>query len=182
MQPALLSLILLLSKHIHLFLTFPFRNNSLRSTFSDLGLSLPEVDMRQILNDPLSLLSLTDDGGKDDLILRDALIEGYRRGFRIMFIVMASLAALSFVLVIFLMPQLKLDRSDDKALKEQGKRELEEEAARKKGLTPERAELGVKTETETQTTEATTPTNESNDNEKTEVTPAPEEEANEKKA
>lgn len=99
-----------------------------------------------------------------------------------MFIVMASLAALSFVLVIFLMPQLKLDRSDDKALKEQGKRELEEEAARKKGLTPERAELGVKTETETQTTEATTPTNESNDNEKTEITPAPEEEANEKKA
>lgn len=115
--------------------------------------------------------------------MRDALIEGYRKGFRIMFIVMASLAALSFFLVIFLMPQLQLDRKDDKALKEQGKRELQEEAARKKGKTLEKAEeAGVKTDTETteENSGATTPSEDAN--EKIEVIPAPAgEETGEKK-
>ncbi|KAL1998575.1 hypothetical protein VTN02DRAFT_5953 [Thermoascus thermophilus] len=129
--------------------------------------------MREILNDPLSLLATTDDGDPDDLQVRDTLVEGYRRGFRIMFIVMASLAALSFVLVIFLMPQLQLDRQDDKALKEQGKRELQEEAARKKGITIKKAEeAGGPTATETAgDSGATTPSGDAN--EKIDVIPAP---------
>lgn len=53
--------------------------------------------------------------------MRTALIAAYRRGFRIVFILCASLAALSTLVVIFLMPQVDLDRPDDTKLKQEGK-------------------------------------------------------------
>lgn len=49
-----------------------------------------------------------------------------------MFWVMAGLAGLAFLLALLLMPQLTLDRADDKKLKEEAKQELKKEAEDKK--------------------------------------------------
>lgn len=57
-----------------------------------------------------------------------------------MFWVMAGLAGLAFLLAFFLMPQVKLDRADDKKLKEEAKEELKREAEDKKN----KAEKGEK--------------------------------------
>lgn len=59
--------------------------------------------------------------------IRQTLTPAYRRGFRIVFLIGASLAALSFVVVLFLMPQVELDRPDDQKLKDEGKQWREEE-------------------------------------------------------
>ena len=48
----------------------------------------------------------------------------YQKGFRIIFIVGASLATFAFLLAVFLMPQVGLNRADDQALKEEGKKRL----------------------------------------------------------
>ena len=54
----------------------------------------------------------------------------YRKGFRIIFIVGASLAALAFVLAFVLMPQVELYRPDDKKLQEEGRKAYEEKKAK----------------------------------------------------
>jgi predicted MFS family arabinose efflux permease len=59
------------------------------------------------------------------------VIEGYRRGFRTIFITCSVLAAAGFCGALFLMPHLSLDREDDKALKEQSKAWLEAEKKQK---------------------------------------------------
>lgn len=51
----------------------------------------------------------------------DAMVQGYRNGFRIIFLVLAGLAAASTLLVVFLMPHTPLDRDDDDKLKLEGK-------------------------------------------------------------
>lgn len=48
----------------------------------------------------------------------------YQKGFRIIFIVGASLAAFAFFLAVWLMPQVGLNRADDQALKEEAKKRL----------------------------------------------------------
>ena len=48
-------------------------------------------------------------------------LEGYLRGFRIVFLIGASLAVLSFIVAWFLMPELGLKRDDDQRLKREGK-------------------------------------------------------------
>jgi hypothetical protein len=53
--------------------------------------------------------------------LRAALTPAYKQGFRVIFLVGATLAALAFVLAYFLMPQVALDRDDDSKLKEQAR-------------------------------------------------------------
>lgn len=55
----------------------------------------------------------------------------YQRGFRIVFIIGASLAALAFFLAMALMPQVELNRADDARLKEEGKRRFLERRSRK---------------------------------------------------
>lgn len=59
------------------------------------------------------------------------LTPAYQKGFRIIFIVGASLATFAFFLAALLMPQVGLNRADDQALKEEGKKringELDEE-------------------------------------------------------
>ena len=53
--------------------------------------------------------------------LQAAVVSGYRAGFRIVFILSASLAALSFILAFLLMPQVNLSRPDDEKLKKEGR-------------------------------------------------------------
>jgi hypothetical protein len=57
---------------------------------------------------------------------RQEITPAYRDGFRIIFIMGASLAGLAFCLCFVLMPQVQLDRPDDEKLKEAGKRWQEE--------------------------------------------------------
>ena len=52
--------------------------------------------------------------------IQAVLLPAYKRGFRVIFLVMASLAVLSFVFAWFLMPQVRLERDDDAKLKEEG--------------------------------------------------------------
>ena len=52
------------------------------------------------------------------------LTPAYQRGFRIIFIVGASLATFAFFLAGWLMPQVGLNRADDQALKEEGAKRL----------------------------------------------------------
>lgn len=59
--------------------------------------------------------------------IRSVLVPAYRQGFRVIFLVGASLAALAFVLALVLMPQVELSRPDDAKLKEEGRRAQEEQ-------------------------------------------------------
>ncbi|KAL1859105.1 hypothetical protein Plec18170_002220 [Paecilomyces lecythidis] len=107
-------------------------NNSLRSAFSTVNFQVSETEVNSIINDPLSFLSKKDGTDQNSAAIRDALIDGYKRGFQAMFWVMAGLAGLAFLMAFFLMPQLTLDRADDKKLKEEAKAELKKEAEDKK--------------------------------------------------
>ncbi|KAJ4193249.1 hypothetical protein NW755_003243 [Fusarium falciforme] len=59
-------------------------------------------------------------------MIRSVLIPAYRKGFRVIFLIGASVAALAFVLAFMLMPQVDLARPDDAKLKEEGRRAYEE--------------------------------------------------------
>lgn len=65
--------------------------------------------------------------------MRSVLVPAYRQGFRVIFLVGASLAAFAFVIAWFMMPQVELSRPDDEKLKEEGRKE---HAARKKTTAP----------------------------------------------
>ncbi|CAE6340054.1 unnamed protein product [Rhizoctonia solani] len=84
-----------------------------------LGSSLSDEARKAILNDPILARHTLD---ADTLA---TVIDGYRLGFRTLFIVCASLSALAFFATLFLMPHISLKRDDDKALKSQAKEELE---------------------------------------------------------
>lgn len=90
-------------------------------------MNLGADEVLSILDDPSTFL----DGFGNGEQLRRAVLAGYRRGFRIIFIVGASLAALAFVAAFILMPELGLDREDDQKLKDEAKRRIEEEKASK---------------------------------------------------
>ncbi len=97
--------------------------------------------VQRILNNPNHVLDIDFEDGDAGLIrtalvdacrclsmLVDAcrclsmLVDACRRGFRIVFIVGAALAALTFVLSRFLLPQVEPSWPDDEKLKEEGKR------------------------------------------------------------
>lgn len=71
--------------------------------------------MRTIINNPVDALNALSPALQDDVI------DAYRRGFRIVFILLAALATFSFFVALAFLKQKKLDRDDDKDLKEQGK-------------------------------------------------------------
>ena len=64
--------------------------------------------------------------------IRTSLALAYKEGFRIVFMVGASLNAVAFVAAWFLMPQVELDRKDDAQLKEEGKKRDEEKRENRK--------------------------------------------------
>lgn len=92
-------------------------NNSvaMRLTDADTGLSTAQIAM--IVYSPTNFLSSQDREGE----IREILLEGYLRGFRIVFLIGAGLAVLSFFMAWFLMPELGLKRDDDQRLKGEGK-------------------------------------------------------------
>lgn len=102
-------------------------NNAVASAISTLGLDASES--RSLLTSPQAYLSKQ--SAENASHIRSVLIPAYQTGFRIIFLIGSSLAALAFVLAWGLMPQIGLKRSDDEALKEEGKKrangELDEE-------------------------------------------------------
>lgn len=51
--------------------------------------------------------------GEEAQRLRAVILPGYQEAFRIIFLIMAALAALAFVIAFLMMPQVELSRPDD---------------------------------------------------------------------
>ncbi|KAJ5675689.1 hypothetical protein N7462_008586 [Penicillium macrosclerotiorum] len=95
-------------------------NNVVASSISVLGLD--QADSRSLLSSPQNYLSsLSAEEAKN---IRDVLIPAYKKGFRIIFIIGAVLAALAFFIASWLIPQIGLKRVDDEKLKEEGKKRM----------------------------------------------------------
>lgn len=62
-----------------------------------------------------------EESGEEADRVRAAILPAYRRGFRIIFLIGAALAAFAFVLCFFLMPHIELRRADDEKLKAEGR-------------------------------------------------------------
>ncbi|KAI8957048.1 MFS general substrate transporter [Daldinia sp. FL1419] len=94
-------------------------NNILANSIS--SSKIDGVDFNGLLDSPQSYLSSLppDEASR----VRSILVPAYRRGFRVIFLVGASLAAVAFVIAWFMMPQVELRRPDDEKLKEEGRRE-----------------------------------------------------------
>ncbi|EAW13405.1 putative MFS drug transporter [Aspergillus clavatus NRRL 1] len=104
-------------------------NNLLSSSIS--GLGLDASDKRAFLSSPQNYLSGLPAEEAENV--RAVLIPAYRRGFRIIFVVEAALAAFAFCLAFVLMPQVSLKREDDEKLKEEGKKRVQGETDDEKG-------------------------------------------------
>lgn len=89
------------------------------------SLNLDAQDTAALLKSPQAYLANRGDLDADRV--RGVLIPAYKQGFRIIFLIGASLAGLAFVLCFVLMPQAELDRPDDKQLKEDGKKWMDEQ-------------------------------------------------------
>jgi hypothetical protein len=107
-------------KPVGLSLINQYRNNIVSSSIS--VLNLDESQSRSLLSSPQNYLSKL--SAKDAEHVRDVLTPAYQKGFRIIFIVGASLATFAFFLAVWLMPQVGLNRVDDQALKEEAKKRL----------------------------------------------------------
>lgn len=92
-------------------------NNILASNIASLGLE--DDESRKLLANPQQVLSSLPQ--VEAQRLRAAILPGYRRAFRIIFLVMAGLAAVAFFVAFFLMPQVELSRPDDAKLKEEAR-------------------------------------------------------------
>ncbi|EXF74805.1 multidrug resistance protein fnx1 [Colletotrichum fioriniae PJ7] len=92
-------------------------NNILASNIASLGLG--DDESRKLLANPQQVLSSLPQ--VEAQRLRAAILPGYRRAFRIIFLVMAGLAAVAFFVAFFLMPQVELSRPDDAKLKEEAR-------------------------------------------------------------
>ncbi|MCJ1422345.1 hypothetical protein MMC29_000225 [Sticta canariensis] len=96
--------------------------NSLRTSL--LPLNLSEGRLKEILNQPTSFYTWSA-GSVAEMQLRAAILAGYHRGFRIIFILGASLSAFACLVALLMMPELGLDRKDDEELKREAKTEQE---------------------------------------------------------
>ncbi|KAF8600947.1 MFS drug transporter [Ceratobasidium sp. AG-I] len=108
---------------IGLAITGTVVNSIFRAHMKTLGLS-PE-DYNVIVNSP-ALARLT-----MDTATLEQIIEGYRQGFRVVFIILACLSSLAFILVAVLMVNYSLNREDDAALKAAAKQFLQESKVEK---------------------------------------------------
>lgn len=98
-------------------------NNILSASIAGLGLADDEA--RRLLANPQHVLSEMSQADADQA--RAVLLPGYRKAFRIIFLVMAGLASVAFLVAFFLMPQVELSRPDDKDLKDAARKRTEEE-------------------------------------------------------
>lgn len=94
------------------------------------SLDLDDSTSKTLLSNPQSYLDSVSE--EERLRVRNILNPAYRRGFRVIFLVGASLAAAAFVVAFFLMPQVELARPDDKMLQEEGRRAAEEKKSKAK--------------------------------------------------
>jgi hypothetical protein len=99
-------------------LTIPTSNNVLRRHLAALPLS-PGL-LSDIVNNPVAFAVTLDPA------TAKVVVDGYRRGFRTVFIVCSSLAAAAFFITLFLMPQKTLRRVDDEQRKIEAQEYLEE--------------------------------------------------------
>ncbi|KAJ5731180.1 uncharacterized protein N7483_005688 [Penicillium malachiteum] len=113
-------------------------NNIVSSSISVLGLSASES--RSLLASPSTFLSRQSDW--DAAHIRSVLIPAYQKGFRIIFLIGASLSALAFILAFCLIPHVELNRADDATLKEEAKKRAEKKSDEEKAT----ESLGAKTE------------------------------------
>ncbi|RSM02273.1 hypothetical protein CDV31_010993 [Fusarium ambrosium] len=97
-------------------------NNILANSLS--ALDLDSKDTKTLLGNPQTFLDTVSSSEAERI--RSVLIPAYRKGFRVIFLIGASVAALAFVLAFVLMPQVDLARPDDAKLKEEGRRAYEE--------------------------------------------------------
>ncbi|KAG8416610.1 hypothetical protein J3458_007184 [Metarhizium acridum] len=102
-------------------------NNILAGAFSSLNLDAKAAKV--LLSNPQEYLREVSPEEADRI--RAILFPAYQRGFRIIFIIGASLAAFAFVLAFFLMPQVELSRPDDQKLKEEAQKAHDEKKKRK---------------------------------------------------
>ncbi|KAF8075225.1 MFS general substrate transporter [Lyophyllum atratum] len=111
-----------------------------------LGLAVTGTIVNNILSSHLKGLDLSDEVRKNILdhpgLSRNLAPEiyaevraGYRKGFRLVFIILAGLAVFSFVVAFLIMPHRDLDRSDDKRLEQEGK-DFVAKLKEKKKITP----------------------------------------------
>ncbi|KAK2812229.1 hypothetical protein FQN50_001587 [Emmonsiellopsis sp. PD_5] len=96
-------------------------HNTLLSSLSVLNLS--KSDTTALLRSPETYLSTLSE--LEATRIRSVLIPAYQTGFRIIFIIGAGLAAFAFVLSVFFMPQVALNRADDEALKAEGRKRIQ---------------------------------------------------------
>ncbi|KAJ5579995.1 uncharacterized protein N7459_005980 [Penicillium hispanicum] len=96
-------------------------NNILGSSIATLDLDASES--RSLLASPQTFLSKQ--SADDAAHIRSVLIPAYQRGFRIIFLVGAALAAVACFFSWGLMPQVGLRRADDDALKEEAKKRVQ---------------------------------------------------------
>ncbi|KUJ13623.1 MFS general substrate transporter [Mollisia scopiformis] len=97
-------------------------NNSLRAALTQVG-SLGSNDVQWLLNHPAEVLSGATilPGTQTSLDLKEEFIAAYKKGFRIVFLLGAGLAALAFIFAFALLPQLELSRPDEVKLKREGR-------------------------------------------------------------
>ncbi|KAJ3496821.1 hypothetical protein NLG97_g2377 [Lecanicillium saksenae] len=112
--------------------------NFIRNVGSTIGLAVCGSIINNVLRSAISTLDL-DDAALKDLLrnprtytntlspdeaarVRSVVVPAYKKGFRIIFIVGAALAAVGFLLAFVLMPQVSLLRPDDEKLKEEGRK------------------------------------------------------------
>ncbi|KAM6516125.1 hypothetical protein FALCPG4_014309 [Fusarium falciforme] len=97
-------------------------NNIIANSLSVLDLDSKES--KTLIGNPQAFLDTVSSSEAE--MIRSVLIPAYRKGFRVIFLIGASVAALAFVLAFMLMPQVDLARPDDAKLKEEGRRAYEE--------------------------------------------------------
>jgi hypothetical protein len=89
---------------------------------------LDNHDLKTLLGNPQTFLDTVSTSEAEKI--RSVLIPAYRQGFRIIFLIGASLASVAFILALVLMPQVNLTRPDDSRLKEEGRRAYEEKRSK----------------------------------------------------
>ena len=98
--------------------TYPVTSNNIVS--SSLGSSgLDEETAKSLLNSPTTYLASLPEA--EAARIRSVFIPAYRKGFRVVFIIGAALAALACLVALTTMPQVELARPDDARLKEEGR-------------------------------------------------------------
>jgi hypothetical protein len=103
-------------------------NNALRAAIRPLN--LPAAVEEALLNDPTSLNGAL--GATLTPAQRAAVVDGYARGFRHVFIMTVACQVIAALSAFFLIGVHNLTRADDKALKEQGRAMVQARAEAKK--------------------------------------------------